>query len=106
MRIELLYMPGCPNHEAALVRLRHVLGLQAVTAAIREIAVTDEIIAVDLRFPGSPTIRVNGRDVEPEGIGSFGLACRLYGDGTGIPSEEVIARAVSSATGEDCREGD
>ena len=106
MRIELLYMPGCPNHEPALDRLRRVLGRQAVTDPIHEIAVTDENIAANLRFPGSPTIRVNGRDVEPEGISSFGLACRLYGNGTGIPSEETIGRAVSSAAGEDGRESD
>lgn len=97
MLIELLYVPGCPNHEPALNRLRHVLQSQSLEVPIRELPVHDETMARSLRFPGSPTIRVNNQDVEPEGRGNPALACRLYSNGTGVPSEEAIRRAVSAA---------
>ena len=106
MLIELLYVPGCPNHEPALKRLRQVLQSQSLFVSICEVPVKDEAVARSLRFPGSPTIRVNNRDVEPDGAGWPALACRLYGNGSGVPSEEAIQRAVSSAKGESHRESD
>ena len=47
--------------------------------------------------PGSPTVRVNGRDVEPNAIIVPGLACRLYANGLGVPSEEMVRAAISEA---------
>jgi hypothetical protein len=100
MLVELLYVPGCPHYEPALSRLRQVLQSQKLPVAIREIPVTDEAMARSLRFPGSPTIRINHQDVEPDGGTSPALACRLYGNGTSAPSEEAIRRAISAAKGE------
>jgi hypothetical protein len=48
-------------------------------------------------FPGSPTVRVNGEDVEPHEVSVFSLACRLYGDRSAIPSEELLREAISDA---------
>jgi hypothetical protein len=104
MLIELLYVPGCPNRETALNRLKQVLQSQSLGVSIREIPVHDEAMARSLRFPGSPTIRVNTQDVEPEGVGGPAFACRLYSNGTGVPSEEAILHAVSAAKGENQRE--
>ncbi len=103
MLIEVLYVPGCPNHEPALNRLRTVLQSAAVSAPIQEIEVTDEAMARLLQFPGSPTIRINGRDAEPSRQESFGLACRLYPGGKGLPSEETLRRATSAARKEEER---
>ncbi len=64
---------------------------------ISEIAVTDEISARAFRFPGSPTVRINGMDAETSEAESFGLACRLYSSGSGVPSQETLQRAVSTA---------
>jgi hypothetical protein len=66
-------------------------------APVNEIVVNDEITARSLSFPGSPTVRINGRDAEPSGAESFGLACRLYSNGSGVPSQESLQRAVSIA---------
>lgn len=101
MLIEVLFMPGCPNHEPAIHRLRKVLQSEAISAAIHEIAVTDEGMARSLQFPGSPTVRINGRDAEPNLNQSFGLACRLYSGGKGLPSEETLQSAVSAARNEE-----
>ncbi len=61
MLIEILYVPGCPNHEPSLGRIREALQSQSVAVPIHEIEVTDEAMVRVLHFPGSPTIRVNGR---------------------------------------------
>ena len=44
MLIEVLYMPGCPNHQPALHRLRKALQFEAVDVPIREIPVSDQMI--------------------------------------------------------------
>jgi len=93
--IEVLYMPGCPNHKPALARIKNVLLSEALDADLEEIPVTEDAIARRLRFPGSPTVRVNGRDVEGGGERSA-LACRLYPSGEGLPSEESLRRAFSA----------
>lgn len=97
MVIEVLYVPGCPNHQAAIENLRSALRSAAVDAAIQEIAVIDDATARQLKFPGSPTIRVDGRDVEWNTQDSYGLACRLYSNGSGIPSLEALQRAIVDA---------
>lgn len=97
MLIEVLFVPGCPNHAPAVERLRKVLRSEAIIASIQEIAVKDEVMARLLKFPGSPTVRVNGRDVESKLQQSYGLACRLYSDRTGVPSIETLQRAVARA---------
>jgi hypothetical protein len=95
--IEVLYVPGCPNHISAVRKLRDILESEGVEAPIREIAVTNEATAHALRFPGSPTVRINGMDAEPCEPESFGLACRLYSSGGGVPSQETLHRALSIA---------
>lgn len=97
MKIEVLYVPGCPNHKPAVDAVMNVLGSESFWPEISQVPVRSEGEAQALRFPGSPTIRVNGGDVEPESVSSFGLACRLYGNGLGVPSEDAIRTAVAAA---------
>lgn len=97
MRIEILYVPGCPNYEPAIERLQAVLESQSLQAEVRSVPISNEEQAKALRFPGSPTIRINGNDVEPADTNMPGLACRLYANSTGIPSEEVLRMAVAKA---------
>lgn len=98
MVIEVLYVPGCPNHQAAIENLKDALRSAVITAPIQEIVVTNEAMARQLKFPGSPTIRVDGRDVESNPHEAYGVACRLYSNGTGVPSLEALRRAVAGAT--------
>jgi hypothetical protein len=97
MLIEILYVPGCPNHLPAVGRIEDVLRSQAVDAAIQQVVVTDEVMAQTLRFQGSPTIRINGLDAEPSPEPKFGLACRLYSGGSGVPSAQILSRAIKDA---------
>ncbi|MGO9516001.1 MAG: hypothetical protein ACLPND_03060 [Candidatus Korobacteraceae bacterium] len=101
MNIELLYVANCPNHVVALERLRAILSAESVQTPVNEVLVSDAAMAQSLKFPGSPTIRINGQDVEPqsEQIASFGLMCRLYSDGSGAPSEQRLRVALERARG-------
>lgn len=101
MKIELLYVPACPHVEAAATRLREVLSREGVAAEVHEIVVEDVRSAQALHFRGSPTIRINGRDIEGQAprVESAALACRLYvdSDERGVPPIEMIRLAVAEA---------
>lgn len=97
MKIEILYLPGCPNYPPALDRLKRVLRQNGAVAEISEIEVKDADAARAVGFFGSPTIRIDGLDIDPESrnITETGLACRRYVDG--LPSEAMIDRALKHA---------
>ncbi|MFQ5671656.1 MAG: DUF2703 domain-containing protein [Nitrospinales bacterium] len=99
MKIEFLYFDGCPNHEPALELLRQVLAEEGIDAPVETINVTSGEQAVERRFLGSPSIHIDGRDVEKEARASadFGRGCRIYlwnGTPKGYPSSEMIRAAV------------
>ena len=97
MRIEVLYVPGCPNYQPAVHRLQAVLESQSLQAEIRSVPISSEDQAKALRFPGSPTIRIDGEDVERHAAVAFSLSCRLYANRSGVPSQESLRIAISSA---------
>jgi hypothetical protein len=99
MKVELLYFDGCPNHEALLPHVRALLASSGVGAEIELINVEDADAAERERFLGSPTVRVDGEDVEPGASGrdDFGLTCRLFDtpDGLrGTPADEWVLAAL------------
>jgi hypothetical protein len=101
MTVEVLYVAECPSYPAAVKLVRDVLNSEGVAAEIRELLVTDEAMATDLAFCGSPTIRINGRDVvgEPSRAQVFALSCRLYRGSAeiGLPPVDLVRRAVVEA---------
>ncbi len=101
MKIEVLHVSDCPNHFIVLGRLREILASESLQTQISEVLVTDEFTAQTLRFPGSPTVRINDCDVEPQNgrTPSFGLMCRLYVDGSGSPSHQRLRDAIQRARG-------
>ena len=79
MRVELLYWSGCPSHQQALRDLRDALaecGADPDAVIVREIST--EGAAQTERFVGSPTIRIDGVDVQPPRDEPTGLSCRVY----------------------------
>jgi hypothetical protein len=88
MRVELLWWEGCPSLPQALDELRDILrteGLDPDAVELREVESDDQ--AARERFPGSPTIRIDGEDVLPPGEGEpVGLSCRVYRLRDGRPS--------------------
>jgi hypothetical protein len=97
VKIEILYVPGCINYHPAVDLVSSVLAAASFRAEVSGVLVHNEKEARALHFPGSPTIRVDGLDVEPQASRVFGLACRLYRNGNKVPSEEVVRRAISQA---------
>lgn len=79
-RIELLWFEDCANHHAARVLLADILGEVAPGMPVYEIDATDPAVAQRHRVPGSPTIRIDGRDVDPsyQDPGDYTPRCRLY----------------------------
>ena len=100
MKVEVLCVAECPSHPAAVKLVKEVLAAEGVATEIQEVLVRDEGMADELRFSGSPTIRINGRDVAGESQNeSFALSCRFYPGSkqVGLPSVELIHRAVLAA---------
>lgn len=102
MRIEVLYLEGCPNYEALLPHLRGLLTSAGSNSEITLRRIQSQENAERERFLGSPTVRVNGLDVDP-GSGQrmdFGMKCRLYAtpDGLrGAPPDEWLRQALARA---------
>jgi Domain of unknown function (DUF2703) len=105
VRVEVLYVPNCPHHPTAVKQLEAVLDAEGIPVEIHQVAVTDAKTAQALKFRGSPTVKINGRDIagesqEPE---TFALACRIYAGAkeAGLPPIEMMRNAVR-----DAREGE
>jgi len=96
MIVEILYTRACPHHAPTVALVRQLARDLGVDAEIREVEVRGPDDAQQLRFLGSPSVRVDGRDIEPERRKhtSYGLSCRLYGR-SGTPPAELIATALS-----------
>lgn len=102
MKVQLLWFQDCPNHEAATALLRGVLDELGVSTTVELVEVPDLEAGKRWQFPGSPTIRIDGVDVEPgwESDGEFTPRCRLYAtaDGLrGVPERAWIVDAVRGA---------
>lgn len=98
MRVEVLFFEGCPNHKPAVELARAVARDLGVSGEVDEVEVKTPEDAKRLRFLGSPSIRVDGLDVEPKARGrtDFGFCCRTYG-GKGLPSREVVEAAMKAS---------
>jgi hypothetical protein len=101
MQIEVLYFEDCPNHLPTVERVNAVLREESCCVDVREVLVPDVLTAERMKFLGSPTVRVNGIDIEPTARDrrDFGLMCRRYAGGA--PSHELIRAAVRSASNDE-----
>jgi hypothetical protein len=98
--VEFLYFDGCPNHEALLPHLEQLLHRAEIPVEIALRNVPDDTAAQRERFLGSPTVRVDGHDVEPgaQDRDDYGLKCRLYRTDAGLrgaPLDEWILDALT-----------
>jgi hypothetical protein len=107
MTVEVLYFDGCPNHDALVPHLRELLADHGVEADIALHRVVTDADAQRVRFLGSPSVRVEGRDIEPgaDARSDFGLKCRLYRTPDGLAGGP-LDRWVLEALGVDGPEDD
>jgi hypothetical protein len=99
MKVEVLYFDGCPTYEAAEKTLRDVFADKGLEADVELVAVNTDEEARRLRFPGSPTIRVAGKDLFPtEEREDWRLGCRIYATPEGLrgsPTAEMLKEALT-----------
>lgn len=103
MKIEVIYFQGCPNHAPAVHQVKLALLSAKLDEPIEEIEVHDAAMAQQLKFLGSPSIRIDGLDIEPDARSAkaFGYGCRTYeaaGQRTGTPPLDLIYQALLEAT--------
>ena len=101
-RVEILYFDGCPNHEPALAVVERVDRELGTNADVRLVNVPDHATAERVRFLGSPTVRVDGVDVDPhaEQRTEYALSCRVFTTEhgpAGQPDERWIRDALAKA---------
>ena len=100
--VEVLAHPGCPNRAGAIALVERVCAELGSNAEIQVLDITDQQAAEQARSLGSPTIRVNGRDVEPhaEECIEYLHTCRLYQGKhslRGLPEEIWLRQALQAA---------
>lgn len=101
MEITFLYWEECMSHEEALQRVRQVMAEEGVQVPVNLVKVETWGQAEQLQFIGSPTILVNGKDIQPPAPGAYyALTCRTYyledGRASPLPSLALIRRALSA----------
>jgi hypothetical protein len=99
MKVELLWWDGCPSHPETLEDLKRVLREEGVEADVDLVEVESDDQAHRERFPGSPTVRIDGEDiVPPQEAEPFSLTCRVYrlrdGRISPTPDPEDLREAV------------
>ena len=102
MKVELLWWEGCPSYPETLADLRRVLREGRVEAEVELVEVESDEQARRQRFPGSPTVRIDGEDALPPADGEpFSLTCRVYrlrdGRVSPTPDPEDLREAVRRA---------
>jgi hypothetical protein len=103
MKVEILYFDGCPTYKATEKTLREVIAEEGMDAEIKLVALNTDEEAQWVRFPGSPTIRVEGEDLftapkRPE----YALGCRMYATPEGLrgsPTAEMLWEALTKKGG-------
>jgi hypothetical protein len=100
--IEVLYVQDCPHYRETLALVGRARGDLGIDTELRTTLIGDQAAAEQARFPGSPTVRVDGRDVEPgsEPVTEYVLGCRLYRLEhrlAGLPEERWVREALLHA---------
>lgn len=104
MRIELLYYPECPSHGRALEMIHDALQSEGLHAEIEVIRIDTPQQAEQHRFIGSPTIRIDGHEVQPQPHLPYRLTCRTFQHEDGrlspLPSLQTLRAALRNTTTE------
>jgi hypothetical protein len=99
MRIRVLGFDGCPNLTPTVERVRRVAAELGIEDPVEIVEVRSPEQAADTGFLGSPTVQIDGVDIEvsSRARSDFAVACRLYGS-SGTPPGDMIAAALREAS--------
>ncbi len=99
MKISILHFEDCPNHPPIVEMARRVVAEHDLNVEVEEV----EVLADDVvrhRFLGSPTVQVDGVDIEPAARErtDFAMSCRVYATPSGLPPQEMLLNALGLST--------
>jgi Domain of unknown function (DUF2703) len=103
IKIEFLFWEECPSHGPTWERLQAILKEKGLKVQVIRIEIRTDEDVKQWNFCGSPTIQINGEDIDPKGAQTqrIGLNCRVYhtpdGRVTPVPSEKMIRTAIDRA---------
>lgn len=95
--IELMYFENCPSWKETHQYLGTILNDQKISTKIHLRNVETNEDAIIHKFPGSPTIKVNGKDIFPTNQTNYALGCRVYNTPQGFkgsPTKEMILKKL------------
>ena len=100
MQVHVLFFEGCPNHQPTVQLVQEVIRDLGLDIEVEEVEVKSVKDAQQLHFLGSPTVFVDGVDIEPSARSStaYAFACRTYA-GAGTPPRALLIEALASAGG-------
>lgn len=100
MKIQFLYFSGCPSYRGGLENLKQALRELGLKEDFEIINIETDEMAQEHNFIGSPTIRINGEDIDPKArdvkVAGY-KGCRIYQTEEGLkgtPIVEMIKRAI------------
>jgi hypothetical protein len=100
-QVELLWWEGCPSSADAHELVRNLMAEAGMDPEmLRSIEVATQATADRQGFVGSPTIRIDGRDIQPPAdTEPPGLTCRVYhlrdGRVSPLPDPEDVREALA-----------
>lgn len=100
LNFELLYFEGCPSWKRVREDLKAILNKMHLNASVDLVRVETDLEAKDLRFVGSPSIRLNDQDLFPVSHEDYALGCRLYPTPDGMrgwPTLEMLEEAIGAS---------
>lgn len=100
--VQLLYLPDCPNYQPTRELIEQTGRELGIELDLELIAINDEQTAHRHRFIGSPTVLIDGDDVEPDAreCTNIALACRIYRtahETRGYPDRELLQTALRAS---------
>jgi len=98
-KVSIRYFAGCPNHQPTTDRVRSLVAELDLDADVEEVELNSPDDVEPLRFLGSPTVQVDGVDIEPAARvrTDYAMSCRLYDTPDGLPSREMLLAALDAA---------
>ena len=100
-KIGIFFIEGCPGVLPTAKHIKEVIAEESIDAEISLILIETPEDARQLHFTGSPTVRINGIDIETniKDIKDYALRSRLYtidGKNSDYPSKDMIRAAIKN----------